>query len=272
MRWLLFIYESDKRNSASITTRGSIATRERERMDGGGIGEEGVAYLAPLSPRPWSQTMVALCAPLGLTTCVRPYSSLFPPASNHPIPPPFHDSIPNPPKRIRIKIRTQIRSQHQSHPIPSHFTIQSRSMERNVPPEATELVPPKLLIPRTIAAAAAAAPPRPLAATLAPPPNSANKKKNTTVTTQTPPPPPDKGEASARAYEGGEVEVAVATRRDATRYKGKGGFGRRKGEQLFLVLSRGSAWSRESTRDRRRSEQEEEEGTTTTTTALRCAT
>lgn len=98
------------------------------------------------------------------------------------------------------------------------------------------------------------------------------KKKNTTVTTQTPPPPPDKGEASARAYEGGEVEVAVATRRDATRYKGKGGFGRRKGEQLFLVLSRGSAWSRESTRDRRRSEQEEEEGTTTTTTALRCAT
>jgi hypothetical protein len=34
-----------------------------------------IPYLVPLSPRPWSQTMVALCVPLGLTTCVLPYSN-----------------------------------------------------------------------------------------------------------------------------------------------------------------------------------------------------
>lgn len=167
--------------STSITTRGSIATRERG-WTAAELGRRGWAYLAPLSPRPWSQTMVALCAPLGLTTCVRPYSSLFPPASNHPIPPPFYDSIPNPPTHSNQNQEHHERNQITAS-IPSHFTnqspppqrIQHRSMERNVPPEATELVPPKLLIPRTIAAAAA--PPRPLAATLAPPPNSANKKK-----------------------------------------------------------------------------------------------
>ena len=89
-------------------------------------GDNGlVAYLAPLSPRPWSQTMVALCAPLGLTTCVRPYSNgRFAPAHIH------------------------------------HYISQSRRIgtnQANDIPAATELAPPKL-IPRTVPAAAAAPP------------------------------------------------------------------------------------------------------------------
>ena len=34
-------------------------------------------YLAPLSPRPWSHTMVARCLPFGLTTYVLPQSTLL---------------------------------------------------------------------------------------------------------------------------------------------------------------------------------------------------
>jgi hypothetical protein len=72
--------------------------------------------------------MVALCAPLGLTTCVRPYSNgRFAPASiRHLIA--FH---PNPNNQANNKAQSQA-----------------------VIPAAAELAPPKL-IPRTVAAAAA---------------------------------------------------------------------------------------------------------------------
>lgn len=44
-------------------------------------------YLPPLSPMPWSHTMVAWCLPLGLTTYVRPYSTRRPPRPPAPIHP-----------------------------------------------------------------------------------------------------------------------------------------------------------------------------------------
>lgn len=91
-----------------------------------------IPYLAPLSPRPWSQTMVALCVPLGLTTCVLPYSNgLFAPATNAYSFIYYTQSHINPQRR-----KTETATNHQ--------------WNQSVP-DARELLPPKL-IPRTIAA------------------------------------------------------------------------------------------------------------------------
>lgn len=138
----------------NLSTPNSISTAFRSR----GQLSRWIPYLAPLSPRPWSQTMVALCVPLGLTTCVLPYSNgLFAPASNAYSFLYYTQSHLTPQRR---KCKTKPSSNHQ--------------WKQSVP-DARELLPPKL-IPRTIAA-----PPHPLLAT-----RPANAAITATTTTQQP--------------------------------------------------------------------------------------
>jgi hypothetical protein len=88
--------------------------------------------------------MVALCVPLGLTTCVLPYSNgLFAPASN------AYSFLYT---QSHLPQRNKPETAHQSPTKPQQRQNQSV-------PDARELLPPKL-IPRTIAA-----PPHPLLAT-----------------------------------------------------------------------------------------------------------